>query len=62
MAKPDPSLDYSANYARQIGYNDPEFDELMRLYLVLHAYSTFFLLNMKIVTMKEETSVLMPGI
>ncbi|EWM27549.1 citrate synthase [Nannochloropsis gaditana] len=33
----DPSLDYSANFARRLGYNKPEFDELMRLYLVIHS-------------------------
>ena len=30
-------LDYSATFNRMIGYNSPEFDELMRLYLVIHA-------------------------
>uniref|UniRef100_A0A7S1CE71 Citrate synthase n=1 Tax=Bicosoecida sp. CB-2014 TaxID=1486930 RepID=A0A7S1CE71_9STRA len=33
----DASLDYAANYARMMGYSDPKFDELMRLYLVIHA-------------------------
>ncbi|KAJ3117328.1 citrate (Si)-synthase [Nowakowskiella sp. JEL0407] len=33
----DPSLDYSANFARLLGYNDPKFDELMRLYLTIHS-------------------------
>ena len=37
VAKADPSLDYSANFARMLGYNDPEFDELMRMYLVIHS-------------------------
>ncbi len=32
----DPSLDMSANYARMMGFNDPGFDELMRLYLTIH--------------------------
>ncbi|GMI23976.1 hypothetical protein TeGR_g7149 [Tetraparma gracilis] len=32
----DTSLDYSGNFARMLGYNDPAFDELMRLYLVIH--------------------------
>lgn len=36
VAKSD-SLDYSANFARQLGYESPEFDELMRLYLVIHS-------------------------
>lgn len=29
-------LDYSANFARMLGYNSHDFDELMRLYLVIH--------------------------
>ena len=33
----DSSLDYAANYCRLLGYTDPEFDELMRLYLVIHS-------------------------
>lgn len=33
----DTSLDYSANYARAMGYDDAGFDELMRLYLTIHA-------------------------
>ena len=32
----DDSLDYSGNFARMLGYNDPGFDELMRLYLCIH--------------------------
>lgn len=32
----DTSLDYSANFARQLGYNNETFDELMRLYLTIH--------------------------
>mmetsp|Transcript_9447 Transcript_9447/g.18074 ORF Transcript_9447/g.18074 Transcript_9447/m.18074 type:complete len:468 (+) Transcript_9447:119-1522(+) len=32
----DTSLDYSGNFARMLGYNDPSFDELMRLYLCIH--------------------------
>lgn len=30
-------LDYSANFARMLGYDSPQFDELMRLYLVIHS-------------------------
>eukprot|EP00512_Aurantiochytrium_limacinum_P003534 CAMPEP_0171500158 /NCGR_PEP_ID=MMETSP0958-20121227/8831_1 /TAXON_ID=87120 /ORGANISM="Aurantiochytrium limacinum, Strain ATCCMYA-1381" /LENGTH=455 /DNA_ID=CAMNT_0012034799 /DNA_START=87 /DNA_END=1454 /DNA_ORIENTATION=+ len=37
VAKYDSSLDYSANFCRMLGYSDPEFDELMRLYLVIHS-------------------------
>eukprot|EP00607_Mallomonas_marina_P007249 CAMPEP_0182417052 /NCGR_PEP_ID=MMETSP1167-20130531/1477_1 /TAXON_ID=2988 /ORGANISM="Mallomonas Sp, Strain CCMP3275" /LENGTH=458 /DNA_ID=CAMNT_0024590333 /DNA_START=43 /DNA_END=1419 /DNA_ORIENTATION=- len=32
-----PNLDYSANFCRQLGYDLPDFDELMRLYLVIHS-------------------------
>lgn len=31
-----PDLDYSANFARMLGYNSPAFDDLMRLYLTIH--------------------------
>jgi citrate synthase len=37
VAAYDDSLDYSANFARMLGFNDPGFDELMRLYLCIHA-------------------------
>jgi citrate synthase len=30
------NLDMSANYARMMGFDDPGFDELMRLYLTIH--------------------------
>ncbi|KAG7399008.1 hypothetical protein PHYBOEH_009899 [Phytophthora boehmeriae] len=33
----DSSLDYSANFNRMLGFDSPEFDELMRLYLVIHS-------------------------
>jgi citrate synthase len=33
----DPSLDYSANFAHLLGYSDPKFLELMRLYLTIHS-------------------------
>ncbi|MEL6388907.1 MAG: citrate (Si)-synthase [Bacteroidota bacterium] len=34
---PDNSLDWAANYAHQLGIEDPEFKSLMRLYLTIHA-------------------------
>jgi citrate synthase len=37
IADYDSSLDYSANFARMLGYTDPQFDELMRLYLTIHS-------------------------
>jgi citrate synthase len=30
------NLDYSANFCRMLGYDNPAFDELMRLYLTIH--------------------------
>ncbi|KAI8846605.1 citrate synthase [Chytridium lagenaria] len=33
----DPKLDYSANFSKLLGYNDPTFIELMRLYLTIHS-------------------------
>ena len=33
----DPALDYGANYANQLGFTDPQFWELMRLYITIHA-------------------------
>merc|ERR1712238_573315 len=32
----DTSLDYSGNFCRMLGYDDPSFDELMRLYMCIH--------------------------
>lgn len=33
----DPELDYAANFAKMLGFNDKTFWELMRLYIVIHA-------------------------
>jgi len=33
----DHSLDWSANYSKMMGFSDPKFDELMRLYLTIHS-------------------------
>merc|ERR1712086_463744 len=33
----DASLDYGANYAQQLGFSDPKFVELMRLYMTIHS-------------------------
>jgi citrate synthase len=35
--QPDGMLDWSANFAHMMGYNDDSFKELMRLYLTIHA-------------------------
>jgi len=35
-AEYDSSLDYSANFCNMIGFTDPKFHELMRLYLTIH--------------------------
>eukprot|EP01116_Phalansterium_solitarium_P005471 TRINITY_DN1715_c0_g1_i1.p1 TRINITY_DN1715_c0_g1~~TRINITY_DN1715_c0_g1_i1.p1 ORF type:complete len:494 (+),score=188.63 TRINITY_DN1715_c0_g1_i1:90-1484(+) len=37
LIAPDPKLDWAANFARQLGYNNKQFEELMRLYMVIHA-------------------------
>lgn len=34
---PDPNLDWAANFAHMLGYNQNEFYKLMRLYLTIHA-------------------------
>jgi len=33
----DPNLDWSANLAKMLGYDKPQFTELMRLYLTIHS-------------------------
>ena len=33
----DHSLDYSGNFCRMLGFTDPKFDELMRIYLAIHS-------------------------
>jgi citrate synthase len=33
----DSSLDYSANFCKMLGFDDPSFHELMRLYIVIHS-------------------------
>ncbi|KAJ3316920.1 hypothetical protein HDV06_002624 [Boothiomyces sp. JEL0866] len=33
----DPKLDYSANFSHLLGYTDPKFIDLMRLYLTIHS-------------------------
>jgi len=33
----DPTLDYSANFNRMLGFNNASFDELMRLYITIHS-------------------------
>jgi citrate synthase len=37
MAPYDSSLDYSANFCKMLGYDDPGFHELMRLYIIIHS-------------------------
>lgn len=32
----DPAKDWSANFTAMLGYDDPQFTELMRLYLSIH--------------------------
>jgi citrate synthase len=37
VISPDPKLDWSANLAHMMGYDDPELYKLFRLYLTIHA-------------------------
>lgn len=34
---PDPSLDWGANFAHMMGFDNPDYYNLMRLYLILHS-------------------------
>jgi len=34
---PDTSLDWGQNFSRMLGFNDPAFEELIRLYMVIHS-------------------------
>lgn len=34
----DHNLDWSANYTNMLGFDNPEFTELMRLYLTIHRF------------------------
>ena len=36
----DPNLDWSANFCKMIRYDDPQFVELMRLYMTIHRYES----------------------
>lgn len=35
----DDNKDWSANYCTMLGFDDPQFTELMRLYLTIHRYN-----------------------
>jgi len=35
--EPDPKLDWAANFAHMLGFDQPEFKSLMRLYMTIHA-------------------------
>ena len=37
VVKKDTSLDYTGNYCTMMGYEDKKFQDLMRLYLVIHS-------------------------
>ncbi|HEX7753919.1 MAG TPA: citrate (Si)-synthase, partial [Niabella sp.] len=37
VVQPDGMLDWAANFAHMLGYDNEEFKELMRLYMVIHA-------------------------
>jgi len=35
----DPAKDWSSNFAAMLGYENPQFTELLRLYLTIHRYA-----------------------
>ena len=37
VAPYDSTTDYSGNFCQMLGFNDPGFHELMRLYIVIHS-------------------------
>lgn len=37
----DDNKDWSANYCSMLGFDQPQFTELMRLYLTIHRFVTF---------------------
>ena len=39
----DPNKDWSHNFTEMVGYKDPMFTELMRLYLTIHRFVHFYL-------------------
>ena len=41
----DTNKDWSANFTAMLGYDDPQFTELMRLYLTIHRYYKYFKSN-----------------
>jgi len=36
VAAIDPNLDWSANFCNMLGFDNPQFIELMRMYLTIH--------------------------
>lgn len=63
VAAIDPTKDWSANFANMLGFKDPNFVELMRLYLTIHAYVPLFcitVLTLFLVITRVETSALTP--
>lgn len=37
-----PDKDWSENFTQMLGYDSTEFTDLMRLYLTIHRYATYF--------------------
>ena len=42
----DPNKDWSANFTSQLGYEDPQFADLLRLYLTIHRLENDFEWNL----------------
>ncbi len=48
----DPEKDWSQNFTSMIGYEDPMFTELMRLYLTIHRYIICCLTSINLVSFR----------
>lgn len=55
VAAIDPSKDWASNLAHMLGFSDPQFTELMRLYLTIHAYDRAFLCSHGLAIMRVAT-------
>lgn len=55
--KKDLSLDYTGNYCTMMGYDDKKFQDLMRLYLVIHSvrgiYQLYHKARMRVVPLQS---------
>jgi hypothetical protein len=47
----DTSKDWSQNFCQMLGYDNPEFTELMRLYLTIHRYTMIIRSSQKLISL-----------